>query len=83
MSSYEVGGVDLGASIIAGPIAIGASIAILAPIVGGYAIFSTGKAIYDGLAREHQRALERIAQEHARERTKQESRSRRKWKFSH
>ena len=62
MSSYEVGGVDLGASIIAGPIAIGASIAILAPIVGGYAIFSTGKAIYDGLAREHQRALERIAQ---------------------
>ena len=40
----------------------------LAPIVGGYAIFSTGKAIYDGLAREHQRALERIAQEQARER---------------
>lgn len=68
MSSYEVGGVELGASIIAGPIAIGASIAILAPIVGGYAIFSTGKAIYDGLAREHQRALERIAQEQARER---------------
>lgn len=72
MSSYEVGGVDLGASIIAGPIAIGASIAILAPIVGGYAIFSTGKAIYDGLAREHQRALERIAQEHARERMRYE-----------
>lgn len=49
MSSYEVGGVELGASIIAGPIAIGASIAILAPIVGGYAIFSTGKAIYVSL----------------------------------
>lgn len=43
MSSYEVGGVDLGASIIAGPIAIGASIAILAPIVGGYAILAQEK----------------------------------------
>lgn len=72
MSSYEVGGVELGATVIAGPIAIGAALAVLAPIAGGYAIVSAGKAIYDGLAREHQKALERLAQEQARERMRLE-----------
>ena len=72
MSSYEIGGADLGATLLAGPVAIGASIAILASYAGGYAIYSAGKAIYDSLAREHQKSLERQAQEQARERARLE-----------
>lgn len=73
MSSYEIGGVGVGASLIAGPIAVGAAIAILTPIAGGYAVYKAGKAIYDGMVREHEEALERQIQEQARERLRLEN----------
>lgn len=73
MSSYEVGGVDVGVSLMAGTIAIGAALAVLTPVAGGYVVYKTGKTIYDELAREHQEAVERQIREQARERARLEN----------
>lgn len=65
MSSYEVGGADVGAMLIGAPVAIGAALAVLTPIAGGYALYSIGKGVHDELVREHQEALEHQIQEAA------------------
>lgn len=73
MSSYVVGGVDVVGTLIAGPVMVGTAIAVLAPVAGGYAIYKTGKAIYDELVREHQEALERQVKEQAQARVRLEN----------
>ena len=73
MSSYGVGGIEIGGALIVGTVAVGAALAVLTPVAGGYAVYRTGKVIYDGLVREHQEALERQFKEQARERTRLEN----------
>ena len=63
MSSYEVGGADVGAMLLGAPVAIGAALAVLTPIAGGYVLYSIGKGVHDELVREHQEALEHQIQE--------------------
>lgn len=73
MSSYEVGGADVGAMLIGAPIAIGAALAVLTPIAGGYALYSAEKVVHDELVREHQKALENQIQEAAKLRKRLEN----------
>lgn len=39
MSSFEVGGVGVGAGIIGGTIAVGAALAVLTPVAAGYGLY--------------------------------------------
>ncbi len=73
MSSYEVGGADVGAMLIGAPVAIGVALAVLTPIAGGYALYSVGKVVHDEFVREHQEALEHQIQEAAKLRKRLEN----------
>lgn len=72
MSSYEVGGVNVGMALMGGPIVIGAALAVLTPVAAGYGVYKAGITIKDMLVREHQEALERQYREEAQARARME-----------
>ncbi|MGN0496376.1 MAG: hypothetical protein ACI4GW_09155 [Lachnospiraceae bacterium] len=72
MSSFEVGGVDVGVGLIGGTVAIGAALAVLTPVAAGYGLYKAGEAVKDELVREYREALEKQFKEKAKVRARME-----------